>query len=71
MIFDFLLDYFGIHAFYHSNSRVVYMGWVRDVGGLDSRSRRDLAVHVGIGRIDGEVVFRMSVGMGCSSGVHG
>ena len=61
MIFDFLLDYFGIHALYHSNSRVVYMGWVRDVGGIDSRSRRDLEVHVGSGRINGGVVFRISV----------
>ena len=36
MIFDFPLDSFGIHAFYHSNLRVVYMGsWVRGVGGVD------------------------------------
>ena len=50
VIFDFPLDSFGIHAFYHSNPRVIYMDWVRDVGGFDSRSRRDLEVHVGSGR---------------------
>ena len=71
VIFDFPLDSFGIHAFYHSISRVVYMGWVRDVGGVDSRSRRDLEVHVGSGRINGGVVFRISVGMGRDSGDYG
>jgi hypothetical protein len=50
VIFDFPLDSFGIHAFYHSISRVVYMGWVRDVGGVDSRSRRDLEVQVYVGK---------------------
>ena len=47
------------------------MGWVRDVGGLDSRSRRDLEVHVGSGRINGGVVFRISVDMGRASGDYG
>ena len=44
------------------------MGWVRvrGVGGVDSRSRRDLEVHVGSG-----VVFRISVGMGRASGDYG
>ena len=47
------------------------MGWVRDVGGIDSRSRRDLEVHVGSGRINGGVLFRISVGMGRASGNYG